>query len=120
MGDHDLKKRTKEFAKVIIDLCRVLPENREGRRIGDQMFRSGTAVGANYRSACRGRSKPDFANKLGIVLEEADETLYWLEIIDEKGILKGEIVKHLLREANELVSIFVASLNTLKASRRTP
>jgi four helix bundle protein len=120
MGNYDLKKRTKEFAKSIIDLCRALPDNREGRRIGDQIFRSGTSVGANYRSACRGRSKPDFSNKLGIVLEEADETLYWLEIIDEKDILKGPLVIQLLREANELVSIFVASLNTLKTDKRRP
>ncbi len=71
-----MKKRTKEFAKQIIAFCKQLPETREGRLIGNQIFRSGTSVGANYRAACRGRSKADFIAKLGIALEEADETLY--------------------------------------------
>ena len=114
MRTRDLKRRTKAFAKDVIDLCRALPETREGRRIGDQIFRSGTSVGANYRACCRGRSKADFINKLGIVIEEADETLFWLEIIDEKGVLKGDLVRRLLREADDLVAIFVASSRPAK------
>ena len=77
MNAEELKTRTKEFAKRIIRLCRSLPRSRESRLIGDQVFRSGTSVGANYRAACRGRSKAEFIAKLGVVLEEADESLYW-------------------------------------------
>ena len=83
-----MKSRTKEFAKEIIRLCRKLPENREGRLIGNQLFRSGTSVAANYRSACRARSKAEFVSRLAIVEEEADETFFWLELIKE---MKPEI-----------------------------
>ena len=114
MAGDDLKLRTKEFAKRIIKLCRSLPETREGRLIGNQLFRAGTSVGANYRAACRGRSKADFIAKLGIVLEEADECLYWIELIVETGLVKSELLGPLTEEAEELVSIFVASLNTAK------
>src|SRR2546425_12819822 len=114
MDADDLKKRTKEFAKRIIYLCRKLPDTREGRLIGNQVFRSGTSVGANYRAACRGRSKADFISKIGIVLEESDESLYWLEIIVETGIMKQRRLAPLMDEAAQLVSMFVASLNTAK------
>ena len=83
MNEGQMKQRTKEFAKQIIKLCRQLPKNREGRLIGDQLFRSGTSVAANYRSACRARSRADFISKLSIVEEEADESLFWLEIINK-------------------------------------
>jgi len=79
MNQEDMKKRTKEFAKRIINLCRKLPNSREGRLIGDQIFRSGTSIGSNYRAACRARTPAEFIAKLGIVEEEADETLFWLE-----------------------------------------
>jgi four helix bundle protein len=81
----------------------------EGRVIGNQLLRSGTSVGANYRSACKGRSKAEFVAKLGIVEEEADETAYWLELIMEGDLLGIETVKPLLQEANELVAIMAAS-----------
>ena len=110
-----MKRRTKEFAKRVIGLCRQLPETRDGRLIGNQLFRSGTSVGANYRAACRGRSKADFIAKLGIVLEEADESLYWLEILAETRIIKADLLTPLISETNELVAIFVASLNTAKS-----
>jgi four helix bundle protein len=77
MNQEQMRNRTKGFAKQIITLCRELPENREGRLIGNQIFRSGTSVGSNYRAVCRARSKADFISKLGLVLEETDETLYW-------------------------------------------
>ena len=109
-----MKKRTKEFAKQVIDLCRRLPDTRDGRLVGNQLFRSGTSVGANYRAACRGRSKADFISKIGIVLEEADESLYWLEILSESSTVKCELVAPLMKEADELVSIFVATLKTAK------
>jgi four helix bundle protein len=114
MNAEMLKKRTKEFAKRIICLCRNLPRTREGRLIGDQIFRSGTSVGANYRAACRGRSKAEFIAKMGIVLEEADETQYWLELIVETDMVKLPRLEPLMQESRELVAIFVASMNTAK------
>ena len=114
MDQEEMKKRTKDFAKRVINLCRQLPETREGRLIGNQIFRSGTSVGANYRAVCRARSKADFIAKLGIVLEEADESLYWLEILSETQILNASLLEQLMKEADELVGIFVASLKTAK------
>ena len=114
MKADELKIRTKEFAKRVIKLCRRLPRTEEGYLIRRQIFRSGTSVGANYRAACRARSRADFVSKIGIVLEEADETLYWLEIIVETEILAKKLLGPLMQENDELVSIFVASLNTAK------
>jgi four helix bundle protein len=114
MNPDELKQRTKEFAKRIINVCRELPLREECRLLRGQLFRAGTAVGANYRAACRGRSKADFISKLGIVLEEADESLYWLELVVETEMMKGERLEPLLDEAKQLVAIFVASLNTAK------
>src|SRR3990172_8277825 len=114
MNQEQMRNRTKEFAKQIINLCRQLRENREGRLIDNQIFRSGTSVGSNYRAVCRARSKADFIAKIGVVLEESDETLYWLELIDETGIFEEKLVTPLIKEANELVAIFVASLNKAK------
>jgi len=114
MSQDTLKGRTKDFAKQIIVLCRLLPHTREGKLIGDQIFRSGTSVGANYRAACRARSRAEFIAKLGIVLEETDETLYWLEILMENQIIKPDFIITLMRESNELISVFVASLKSAK------
>lgn len=114
MDQEEMKKRTKDFAKRIINLCRQFPETREGRLIGNQIFRAGTSVGANYRAACRARSKAEFIAKLGIVLEEADESIYWLEILSETQIVKANLLEPLMKEADELVGIFVASLKTAK------
>ncbi|MSU77859.1 MAG: four helix bundle protein [Gemmataceae bacterium] len=112
-----MKARTKEFAKRIIRMCRKLPNSREGWRIGDQIFRSGTSVGANYRAACRGRSRADFIAKLGIVLKETDETLFWLELIVETEIMDASLLDPLMKECRELLAIFVASLNTAKSRK---
>ena len=114
MNEVQLKKRTKEFAKNIIQLCRNLPNNREGRLIGDQLFRSGTSVAANYRAACRGRSKAEFVSKLAIVEEEADETMFWLELIQEMNICKAPLVVDLLKTSDEIVAIIVASIRTVR------
>ena len=118
MNQEQMKSRTKEFAKQVISLCRQLPGTREGRLIGNQLFRAGTSVSANYRAVCRARSKADFIAKLGIVLEEADESLYWLEILDEMKIVKTNLLKLLTDESNELVAIFVTSINTAKKNVR--
>src|SRR5258706_3421226 len=112
----ELKSRTQDFALRIIRLSEALPRTATGKVIGMQLLRSGTSVGANYRAPCRGRSKPDFISKLGIVLEEADETVYWLELVIKANLLAESKVEPLLKEANELVSIFVASSKTAKSA----
>jgi four helix bundle protein len=109
-----LKDRTKTFALMVIRLCRTLPRTQEGTIITRQLLRSSTSIGANYRAVCRARSTADFVSKLGIVLEEADETLFWLELLTDSGIVQHDKATSLLKEANELVSIFVASLRTAK------
>lgn len=109
-----LKDRTKRFALQVIRLCRTLPRSQEATIISRQLLRSSTSVGANYRAVCRARSTADFVSKLGIVLEEADETLFWIELLVESGAAHPEKVASVRREANELVSIFVASLRTAK------
>ena len=117
MDREEMKVRTKEFAKRIIKLCRKLPENSEGRLIGNQIFRSGTSVGANYRAACRARSKAEFISKLAIVEEEADETLYWLELILEMKILPTELLGLLMKENDEIIAIIVSSIKTVKRKK---
>ncbi len=92
-----------------MNLVSALPNTAQGRAIGNQLIRSGTAVGANYRAACRGRSKAEFIAKLGVVEEEADESAYWMELIAEGKILESARVTSLLQEANELVRIMAAS-----------
>ncbi len=109
MTENELKIRTKQFGLRVIKLVSVLPKTVEGRAIANQLVRSGTSVGANYRAACRGRSKAEFISKLGTVEEEADESAYWLEMIIEAGLIKPKRVEPLLQEANELVAIMTAS-----------
>ncbi len=108
----DLKHRTKLFSISIIDLIEKLPNTIAGKAIANQLVRSGTSVGANYRAVCRSRSDKEFISKMNIVLEEADECSFWLEIIDDK---KWQNVDVLLKEANELTTIFVSSLKTINA-----
>ena len=114
MDKEDLKFRTKQFALRVMKLTEGLPQRQSDRVIGNQLVRSGTSVGANYRSACRGRSKAEFISKLGIALEEADESAYWLELIVESKLLKKDLVAPLLSEANELAAILFASIKTAK------
>src|SRR5208337_2788220 len=102
------------FALRILRLYQALPATEEARILGKQVLRSGTSVGANYRAACRARSRAEFIAKLGIVLEEADETVFWLELLLEGGIVKSEKLDNLLKEAQELTSIFVTSICTAK------
>ena len=116
MDAEELKQRTKRFALQVIELVNKLPQNKTTFVIGNQLIRSGTSVGANYRSACQGRSKADFISKMGVVLEEADETLYWLELLLESGIVSQQQLAPLMKEANELVAIFTASLKTARSN----
>jgi four helix bundle protein len=116
MNPDDLKKRTKEFALRILKLAAALPNTVEGKAIRGQLVRAGTSVGANYRAACRGRSRAEFIAKIGTVEEESDESAFWLEIIVEGAFLKEILVKPLLEEANELTRIMAKS--RISASRR--
>ena len=114
MTPNELKARTKRFAVDVIRLCRELPTTLDGRTVGGQMIRSGTAVGANYRASCRARSRAEWMAKLGVVEEEADETLYWLEVAVDAELISALRAKALIKEADELTAIFVASLKTAK------
>ena len=107
-----LRQRTKIFALDTIRLIQRLPWKPETQVIGKQVLRSSTSVGANYRAACRGRSRAEFIAKLGVVVEEADETVYWLELLIEGGLVNGDAADKLLREAKELAAIFTASRYT--------
>jgi four helix bundle protein len=109
MNEDELKQRTKQFSLRVMRLVAALPKSVEGKAIGNQLVRCGTSVGANYRAACRGRSKSEFIAKLGTVEEEADESAFWMELIIESGLLEKKRVESLLQEANELVAIIVAS-----------
>ena len=113
-ADKNLKDRTKQFALRVMRLYRALPRREEARIIGRQILRSGTSVGANYRAACRARSKAEFVAKLGIVLEEADETVFWLELLQESSLISAQKLAPLVQEARELTAIFVTSICTAK------
>jgi len=110
-----LQKRTKKFAIDTINLSKGLPNNSTGWAITNQIVRSSSSVGANYRAVCRAKSDRDFISKMETVIEEADETLFWLEIIEELDIIQDlKELKKLLKEADELVAIFVSSVITIK------
>ena len=110
----ELKTRSKTFAIRIVRLFRSLPKTEEARIIGRQLMRSGTSVAANYRAVCRARSKAEFIAKIGIVVEEADETVFWLEMLGDTDIVARKKMEELLKEANELLAIFAASQRTAK------
>src|SRR3989339_1285667 len=118
MDRSEMKSRTKEFAKDIIKLCRKFPNDMEGRLIGNQIFRSGTSTAANYRAACRARSTADFISKLSIVEEEADETLFWLELIKEIEIVDKALLNPLMQENNEIIAIIVSSIKTARNNKK--
>ena len=112
MTPEELKARTKSFALRIIKLVGTLPNDNAARIMGNQVLRSATSVGANYRAACRAQSRATFASKLAVVIEEADETLYWLELLGESGRVKTELLKDLQKEGSEIVAIVTASRKT--------
>lgn len=112
-----LKTRTKQFAVRVVRLFNSLPKTDEARIIGKQLLRSGTSVAANYRAVCRSRSKGEFIAKMGVVVEEADETTFWLELLIETSIISESRLHDLLKEANELLAICAASLWTAKERR---
>ena len=114
--ENDLLLRAKALALRVIKLVDALPNTMAGRGIGGQLVRSGMSVSANYRAACRARSRAEFVAKLGIVEEEADETCHWLELIIESGMLKEPKVTDLLKEASEITAIMVASKKTARGA----
>src|SRR5262245_61813972 len=114
---NDLLERTKEFALDTVCFCEGLPKDETSRVLGRQLLRSGTSVGANYRAAHRAKSKADFISKMGTVLEEADESSYWIELLIDAGKVLPDRSTALHREANALVAIAVSSINT---ARRNP
>ncbi|WP_309399557.1 four helix bundle protein [Cerasicoccus maritimus] len=118
MGSENLQIRTKTFALRILKLVEALSEGRSSRIFANQIGRCACSVAANYRAACRAKSKADFIAKLGIVEEEADETLFWLEMIRDAEIMKSEKLEPLMEEANELIAITVSSINTARGGKR--
>ena len=118
METRDLKQRTKEFALRIIRLVESLPRGKITDVIGKQLLRSGTSVGANYRSACRAKSTADFISKMGTVEEEADESIYWMELLIEAGLINKDEVDELLDEADQIVAIIVSSIKTARERKK--
>jgi four helix bundle protein len=110
----ELRDRTKAFALRIIRMSQPMPRHREANVIANQILRSATGIAANYRAVGRARSKAEFAAKMGVVLEEADETVLWLEFLADSGIIKAQRLQELLKEANEVVAIFSASRATVR------
>lgn len=113
----EFSERTKKFAIRIVKLFRSLPRTEEARVLGKQVLRSGTSVAANYRAVCRARSKAEFIAKVGTVVEEADETVFWLELLADTGIVGESRLGGLLDEARQLVAIFVAPRRTAAGQR---
>lgn len=116
MKEHDLRKRTKQFALDVIRFFEVLPKDETCRVIGRQLLRSGTSVAAIYRSAARAKSPADFIAKMGTVEEEADESGFWIELLVDGGKVPASAAGELLREANEFTAISVASIHTARRS----
>ena len=118
MDQNELKSRTKQFALRTMTLVRVLPKDIPGKVLANQLMRSATSVAANYRAACRARSKAEFVAKIGTVLEEADESELWIDLIVSDGMLPPRRCDRLLTEAGELVAIFAATRNSALGQRR--
>jgi four helix bundle protein len=117
MNSEELKKRTKSFALRIVNLVDGLPDSRATNAIANQIIRSGTSAGANYRAACRAKSRADFISKLANVEEECDETIHWMELLVESRKVKTPLVCDLMREAGELLAITVSSINTARTNK---
>jgi four helix bundle protein len=118
MNKQDLIKRTQLFAVAVIKFIEALPDSRSMRVLSNQLLRCSTSVGANYRSACKGKSTADFINKIVIVEEEADEAQYWLELMELSGLVTVNVIAPLKQEAKELTAIFTAIGKTAKENQR--
>jgi len=118
MTREEMQQRTKGFANRIVKLCSALPAGWVAQTLGKQLLRCGTSVGANYRVVCRAKSNADFINKLLIVEEECDESLFWMELLMENNLIKETKLQDLMNEANEILAIVVASAKTARSSGR--
>jgi four helix bundle protein len=114
MTPEELRARTKSFALRIVKFYRSLPRTADAQVMGKQLLRCGTSVAANYRASCRGRSRAEFASRIGVVAEEADETGFWLEMLVDAGIVQPALLKDLLQESKELTAIFTATLQSVR------
>jgi four helix bundle protein len=118
MNEQEFKDRTKKLALRIIKLIEALPKNQTAEIIGRQLLRSGASIGANYRAACRGKSPADVISKLSIVEEEADESIYWMELLVESGLVPQARMTNLMNETHEIVAMIVASIKTLRSNQQ--
>ena len=116
MTSEELKQRTKAYGLRVLRAVQALPRNDVARTLGQQLLRAGTSVGANYRAACRGKSRPDFINKLKIAEEECDESLYWMELLVDSALIPAKRLMLLQQEGSEILAILVASLRTTRAA----
>jgi four helix bundle protein len=116
MNEQEFKARTRQIALRVIRLVESLPNTKSAQIIGRQLLRSATSVGANYRAACRGKSPADVLHKLSIVEEEADESLYWLELLAESNIVSGSKLSNLMNDINEIVAMTVSSIKTMRSN----
>jgi four helix bundle protein len=116
MNKQELLKRTKTYALRVIKTVQALPRDDISAVLGRQLLRAGTSIGANYRAACRAKSTADFVNKLKIVEEECDESLYWMELLIESGLIQLRRLELLMKESDELLSIFVSAIRTTRAA----
>ena len=119
MNSTEFQDKTKRLGLHVIRFVEILPQNYTSRVIVNQILRCALSVGANYRAVCRAKSDKDFINKMKIVEEECDETIYWLEIIEESGLAKIEVVTTLKREAKEILAMIVASINTMSKNLKS-
>ena len=118
MTREEMKARTKAYANRVVRLCQALPNNWVAKTLGAQLLRSGTSVGANYRAVCRAKSTADFINKFRVVEEECDESLFWMELLTNNGLVKPARIQDLMKERNEILSIVIASAKTARTSGR--
>ncbi|MCD4684057.1 MAG: four helix bundle protein [Bacteroidales bacterium] len=119
MNETELKSRTKKFAHDCVKLALELPNNKLGWHLQGQLIRCSTSVAANYRAACVAQSKKSFVSKLGIVVEEADESNFWIEFIKDENLLNGDFIDHLYKESMELTLIFISSRKTAEQSLKS-
>jgi four helix bundle protein len=117
MTPDELRTRTKSFALRVVKVYRSLPRTADAQVMGKQLLRCGTSVAANYRASCRARSRAEFAARIGVVVEEADETGFWLEMLADAGIVSMALLKELLQEAKELTAIFTATQQSVRKGR---
>jgi four helix bundle protein len=118
MTREEMKNRTKIYANRIVKLCSALPGGWVAQTLGKQLLRCGTSVGANYRAVCRAKSNSDFINKLRIVEEECDESLFWMELLADNNFMKASRLSGLMKEGNEIPAIVVSSVKTARTSGR--